>query len=52
MQNIMLFMTNKEMYAIISKSKMSVSNLFSILARYDNTDKVLLTAEIINDNWN
>ena len=43
-------MVNKEMYAVISKNKISSGNLFSILARYDNADKVLLTAEIINDD--
>ena len=46
----MLFMAHKEMFAVISKNKISSSNLFSILAGYDNTNKILLTAEIINDD--
>ena len=45
-------MVHKEMYAVISKSKISTSNLFSIIANYDNTEKVLLTAEIIDENKN
>ena len=45
-------MAPKEIFAVISKNKMSSSNLFSILARYDSADKILLTAEIINDDCN
>ena len=48
----MLYMIHKEMYAIISKDRISTSNLFSIMASYDNAEKILLTAEIIDEHKN
>ncbi|MGI9567565.1 MAG: hypothetical protein ACR2LL_11215 [Nitrosopumilus sp.] len=45
-------MVHKEMYAVISKSMIPSSDMFSIVASYDNTEKILLTAEIIDEHHN
>ena len=47
-------MVYKEMHAIVSKNKISLGSLLSILASYDgDIEKSLMTAEIIhNDNHN
>ena len=43
----MICMTHKEMYAVTSKSMIPVDILLSIVASYDDAEKVILTAEII-----
>ena len=47
LQNTKSCMVYKEMFAVASHNIIPISDLLSIIDSYDNTEKILLTAEII-----